>query len=211
MAHYKAPDTVPYGEGRVPMGGGWVADDDDYCAQCSKEFKIEDGEVYVPVNCDKGNFCSEQCRALAMYASADFAMMKQMRRMFLACSILTYAQPVLDYMESWEVYPDFKPMQTDELSSCLSPDGGCVGVAGPEDDAEALLLPLAVRKQVWEALYDARRVWRGDVAVNERNREKCKEAGMDAAYWDVCIKQSQESLAATEAALKALEGLEKIG
>ena len=59
------------------------------CNYCQKPFDIEDDEddeghpfeiVNVPVECDKGKFCSEAHRAQAMYEAQDEAGREVLRR-----------------------------------------------------------------------------------------------------------------------------------
>jgi hypothetical protein len=62
------------------------------CNYCQQPFEIEDDEdedghpvpvVDVPVECDKGKFCSKAHRAHAMYEAQDEAGRTVLRRLFL--------------------------------------------------------------------------------------------------------------------------------
>jgi hypothetical protein len=134
------------------------------CNYCQNPFDIEpaapeDGydepEIDVPVECDKGKFCSEAHRAQAMYEAQDEAGRTVLRRLFLGASLIEEYHKAADKLvDDWEDDCDLETPS--EILTCLSPEGGIRGKEGAEDDCDALLMPKDTRAIIWNALFDGK-------------------------------------------------------
>ncbi len=191
-----------------------MADLDDVrnvqCNYCQKPFDIEpaapedgypDPEIDVPVECDKGKFCSEAHRVQAMYEAQDEVGRKCLRRYYLGASImlenLTSATRI---MEEWEL-DEVESEDPHAVASALSPEGGISGKEGVEDDCDALLVPKATRAIIWNALFDGKMA--AEMAVYRA--EQIQYLGDE--YKASEIARTKEKVAAIEAAMVALNGL----
>jgi hypothetical protein len=179
------------------------------CNYCQKPFDIEpaapeDGydepEIDVPVECDKGKFCSEAHRAQAMYEAQDEAGRTVLRRLFLGASLIQEYHKAADKLvDDWEDDCDLETPS--EILTCLSPDGGISGKEGAEDDCDALLMPKATRAIIWNGLFEGKMA--AEMAVYRA--EQIKYLGDE--YKASEIARTKEKVAAIEAAMVALNGL----
>ena len=182
------------------------------CNQCNKPFEQDEDLdsndvpstfVSVPVECDKGNFCSEACRARAMYEAQDEAGKKILRRYYLGAQLMyDYRRDAEKLVKDWDLYIGG---DAEDVCVALSPDGGVRGVPGPEDDCEALLVPKDVRKVLWNGLWMGRRAAIADVA---RAEEHVKQ--WDTEYWQKELADAKLRLVAAEESLHALEALRTV-
>ena len=184
------------------------------CNQCQEGFETDtdlDSNdnpaefVTIPVECEKGNFCSDACRARAMYEAQDDAGKLALRRFYLGAQLLSdHKLPVERIMKEWDI--DFDSDIDDAIVCALSPDGGVRGVPGPEDDCEAYLMDVTARKIIWDGLYMGQRaaigvVVRYEMAVADRPGD---------AYWQEELDKAKVRLLNAETALKTLEVIGKV-
>jgi hypothetical protein len=182
------------------------------CNQCGEPFEIEppapdypQEEIIVQVECDKGKFCCEPCRAQAMYEAQDEDGRKALRRMYLGLRlVLENRRDVNEIFSAWDIGPviDGDPA----AMTALSPEGGVHGKEGPEDECESLLMPAGARKLIWNGL------WKGRFAAT---LELVRAEQMDATYLGEVYKAevvavAKKKLADAEAAFKALEELRSV-
>ena len=182
------------------------------CNYCQKPFDIEpaapedgypDPAIDVPVECDKGKFCSEAHRAQAMYEAQDEAGRVVLRRLFLGASLIKeYHKDAATLVNGWESDADLE-IVADVLNS-LSPEGGIRGKEGAEDDCDALLMPKDTRAIIWNALFDGKMA--AGMAVYRA--EQIKYLGDE--YKASEIARTKEKVAAIEAAMVALNGLTQV-
>ena len=130
------------------------------CNYCGEPFEVEDDydednhptqHVVVPVQCDKGCFCSEAHRSQAMYEAQDEQGRRALRRYYLGAVLINETSNMgVKITQEWGI--DYDPFRADEVALALSPDGGTRGKEGVEDDCDALLLPHDARKIIWNGL-----------------------------------------------------------
>jgi hypothetical protein len=178
------------------------------CNYCQKPFDIEpaapedgypDPEIDVPVECDKGKFCSEAHRAQAMYDAQDEAGRTVLRRLFLGASLIEeYHKDADKLVDDWEDDCDLETPS--EILTCLSPEGGISGKEGAGDDCDAKLMPKATRAIIWNALFDGKMA--AEMAVYRA--EQIQYLGDE--YKASEIARTKEKVAAIEAAMVALNG-----
>jgi hypothetical protein len=184
---------------------------DTMCNYCGEPFEIEDDfdddghpvqVVNVPVECGKGKFCSEAHRAQAMYEAQDEAGRRTLRRLYLGAQLmLEHRREALEIVGDWDEDTDLADIN--EIASCLSPEGGIGGKEGAEDDCEALLLPEAARKVIWDGLYEGRRAAALEVM-------RANQIAGASEYKDGEVARAKAKLAEAVAALRALEGLRSV-
>lgn len=178
------------------------------CNYCGEPFEWGEDEgrmiFTVPVECAKGNFCSEAHRAQAMYEGQDAADRKVLRRFYLGARLVSgYAPAAETIMEGWG-YDDIT-YEVADISCALSPEGGMGGKEGVEDDCEAKLMSPSAGKAIWDGLYEARILARQDVLRAERTLTLGTH--LSPEYWEKQIADAKEQAAKIDAALVALEGL----
>lgn len=180
------------------------------CNYCGEPFESEEDEgrviFIVPVECAKGKFCSEACRARAAYDQSDPDVQRAMRRLYLGSILVAdNVRAVEQYLEGWEGEEALDvPIMTDVIV-ILSPDGGTIGNEGVEDDCMAKLMPPSAGKAIWDGLYKARILARQDISRAERTLTLGTH--LSPEYWEKQIADAKEQAAKIDAALVALEGL----
>ena len=180
------------------------------CNYCQKPFDIEpaapeDGydepEIDVPVECDKGKFCSEAHRAQAMYEAQDESGRECLRRYYLGASLASENHRAVErIVEDWDIDLLWDRAECDADLWALFPEGSIGGKEGAEDDCDALLMPKATRAIIWNALFDGKMA--AEMAVYRA--EQIKYLGDE--YKASEVARTKEKVAAIEAAMVALNG-----
>jgi hypothetical protein len=184
---------------------------------CGQPFEPEDDEddeghpipvLIVPVECAKGRFCSEQCRAQVMYEAQGEDGRRVLRRYYLGTQLMAENRKRVEQMAAeWDIDLDYDPEEGHHESRrafALSPDGGVRGEEGIEDDAEtAYLLEDKDRQVVWSALYDARTQARLEVI----RAEQINATYLGESYKDAELSRAKKKLDEAEAALQILDSL----
>jgi hypothetical protein len=161
--------------------------------------------VDIPVECDEGNFCGEECRAQAMYEAQTPKFRETLRKIYLGATLLNDNRAhAMAIMDAWDM--DYNSDDTESILQALSPDGGIRGKEGVEDDCEALLVSKEASKVLWNGLYMGRRLAIGNVVHAQQNVESYP----NDEYWAKGLAEANLLLADAEAALKALEALRPI-
>jgi hypothetical protein len=160
--------------------------------------------VDIPVECDEGNFCGEECRAQAMYEAQTPADQLVLRRYYLgACLMVDYQRETDAILRKWGID---NPGDPEGAQIALSPEGGIRGKEGAEDDCEALLVSKEARKVLWNGLYMGRRLAIGNVVRAQQNVDSYP----NDEYWAKGLAEASLLLADADAVLKALEALRPI-
>lgn len=184
------------------------------CNQCQEPFEVDaDADdqgrpvqvVDIPVECSQGNYCSDSCRAQAMYEQADSAGKETLRRYYLGAQLMVEnRRPAEAIMQEWEL--DYDAVDCDSVACALSPDGGIYGKPGVEDDCEGVLLDKVTRQVVWQGLYMSRRAAIREVI--EREQQVGQYPGV--AYWQNELDEAKARLADAEAALATVSQLKAV-
>ena len=181
---------------------------------CDEPFEIEpagpgypDPDITVPVECTKGKFCSQACRARAMYEAQDDAGKKVLRRYYLGAQLIgDNHREAKAIVEDWDIDLAAKDAAEDDLTA-ISPDGGTRGVLGPEDDAcDSFLMDKEARAIIWRGLYAGRTAELHRLTGYEM---RLAEHPGDA-FWQKELDAAQKRLTDADAALKTLERLGKV-
>jgi hypothetical protein len=180
------------------------------CNYCQQPFEIEpaapeDGydepEIDVPVECDKGKFCCDGCRAHAMYEAQDEAGRECLRRYYLGASLASENHRAVErIVEDWDIELLWDRAECDADLWALFPEGSISGKEGAEDDCDALLMPKDTRAIIRNALFDGKMA--AEMAVYRA--EQIKYLGDE--YKASEIARTKEKVAAIEAAMVALNG-----